>query len=392
MKVLQVVEASGAGVGRHVRGLCAGLAALGHGVTLAYSPHRLDEAFRRFVGDAEGRDGLRCVPLDLKREVSPASDLRGIVRLVRLVRSEGPFDIVHGHSSKGGALGRVAGRLCGVSTVYTPHSLILSSPSISRAEARVYGAVERVLGWLATSRFIAVSEEERDFAVGLGLVPASRVAVVENGLEDQDFGGPSAEGVSVALVSEEAPLTFGAVMRFSEQKAPHLLVEAFAKLRRELPPEIPARLVVAGEGELFAEVRRRVEVHGLEEMVSLLGWRTDTRSLLRSFDVFVASSLYEGFSYGILEAMAAGLPVVSTEVFGARHALRAVGGNVVVPAGDADALAAGMQKMATLAEPGSLRRALRETGRANMEHARKHFRQSDSVRRTAEVYESLLRC
>lgn len=390
MRVLQVVESSGAGVGRHVRGLCAGLVALGHAVTLAYSPYRLDEAFRRFV--EEGRDGLRCVPLDLKREVSPAADLRGTLRLVRLVRSEGPFDIVHGHSSKGGALGRVAGRLCGVPTVYTPHSLILSSPSISGTEARVYGAVERVLGRLATSRFIAVSEEERDFAVKLGLVPVSRVAVVENGLDDGDFEGPSAGDGSAAPVSEEAPLTFGAVMRFSEQKAPQLLVEAFAKLRRDLlPPGVPTRLVVAGEGELFGEVRRRVEAHGLAGSVLLLGWRTDTKDLLRGFDVFVTSSLYEGFSYGILEAMAAGLPVVSTEVFGARRALCAVGGNVVVPAGDPGALAAGMGELATLAEPGSLRRALREIGRANRDHARKHFRESASVRRTAEVYESLLR-
>jgi len=389
MRVLQVVEACGAGVGRHVRMLCEGLVGRGHRVTLAYSPRRLDEPFRRFV--EEGRDGLRPVPLEVGRKVAPVSDLRGVLALARVLRSEGPFDVVHGHSSKGGALARVAGRLAGVPTVYTPHSLILSSPMVAGVEARFYAVAERALGRWATSRFIAVSEDERDFAVGLGLVPASRVAVVENGLEDEDFERPLPEVTEAGLdrLNDRAPLTFGAVMRFSEQKAPHLLVEAFAELGRLLP-RMPTRLVVAGDGELFAEVERRVEAGGLGGRIILLGWRTDTSGLLREFDVFVSSSLYEGFSYGLLEAMAAGLPVVSTDVFGARRALSGVSGNVVVPTGNPTALAKGMGQVATLSDPGSLRRALRGVGRANRDYARIHFLQSESVRRTLKVYESLL--
>jgi len=75
----------------------------------------------------------------------------------------------------------------------------------------------------------------------------------------------------------------------------------------------------------------------LKGEISLLGWKTDTREVLQNLDVFVLSSLCEGFSYGVLEAMAATLPIVSTEVFGTRQTVARVPGNVVVPVGDTGA-------------------------------------------------------
>ena len=84
MNILQVVESCGAGVGRHVRGLCEGAVARGHRVTVAYAPHRLDEAFRQFVTNRGNK--IRFAPLKLRREVSPVSDLAGVLRLVRLIQ------------------------------------------------------------------------------------------------------------------------------------------------------------------------------------------------------------------------------------------------------------------------------------------------------------------
>lgn len=305
--------------------------------------------------------------------------------MVRLIRTDGPFDVVHGHSSKGGAIARVAGRLSGLPTVYTPNSLILSSPDISRAERAVYSVVERGLGHLATSRLIAVSEDEREFVLGLGLVPDDRVLLIENGIDDEEFERPPQESTRE---DDGRPLTFGAAMRFSAQKAPDRLVAAFVRLREELP-QLPMRLVIAGDGELFPDVERQVEASGLEGEISLLGWRSDAREVLRSLDVYVLASLYEGFSYVVLEAMAAKLPIVSTEVFGTRQTVAAVPGNVVIPAGDNGALALGMKRMATLAAPQELRRVLREIGQANHEYARLRFRQSEITRRTLEVYRAL---
>ncbi len=132
LRILQVVEACAAGVGRHVIGLCKGMVEEGHRVDVAYSPHRLDAAFEDFIRDYDGR--VRFHPLGLGREVSPASDLRETLRLLRILRREGPFDIVHGQSSKGGAVARIAGRLAGVPTIYTPNGLIVSSPELRGAK------------------------------------------------------------------------------------------------------------------------------------------------------------------------------------------------------------------------------------------------------------------
>lgn len=384
IRVLEVVGICGGGLGRHVRGLSEGLVEQGHQVTVAYTPHSVDQAFQRFVDDR--RHEIRFVPLEIQREISPASDLRAIVRLMRLIRREGPFDVVHGHSAKGGAIARIAGRLFGVPTVYTPNSLIMSSPAVSRTEAAVYTLIERLFGHLATSRLITVSDAEREFILKLKLVPRERLVLVENGIEDENFVGFSPKTVDKPL--DERPLTFGSLIRFSSQKAPENLVEAFVRLNAALP-QVPMRLVIAGDGELFAEVEEQVEASGLGEKISLLGWRADTKELLREFDVFVLSSLFEGGPYVLMEAMAAQLPIVSTEVFGTRETVARVPGNVLVPVGDTGALAQGMQKIATADDPGSLRRSLQKLGQANHDYAREHFEQCKTTRRTLEVYRGL---
>ena len=112
--------------------------------------------------------------------------------------------------------------------------------------------------------------------------------------------------------------------------------------------------------------------------------------MLRQSDVFVVSSLYEaGCSYSTMEAMAAGLPIVSTKVFGAEETLSRVPGNVLVPVGDPGALAEGMKQLITLREPESLRPFLHRVGRANHDYVSTHFKQSEAIQRTLEMYQAL---
>jgi glycosyltransferase involved in cell wall biosynthesis len=384
MKILEVVEACEAGVGRHVRGLCQGLVAQNHQLTVAYAPHRTDEPFREFIADY--RDRIRFVQLEIERGISPTSDLQAILLLLRLIKDEGPFDVVHGHSSKGGALARIAGRCMSTPTVYTPNGLIMASLEISRVAAKVYTLIEYVLGHWATSKIIAVSEGECELILKLRLTRVNRVAIVENGIDDRDFEYLS-EG-SKREDTNQRPLTFGSIMRFTPQKAPGHLIEAFARLV-EMSPSVPLRLVVAGDGELFAEAEKQVASTGLGENVSLLGWRTDVREVLSDLDVFVVSSLYEGLSYSTMEAMAAKLPVVSTNVFGTKETVARVPGNVLVPAGDPQALALGMYQLTIPTEYGSVRRSLQRIGQANHDYVRARLRQSEVTRRTLEIYQAL---
>jgi glycosyltransferase involved in cell wall biosynthesis len=385
MNILEVVEASWAGVGRHVRGLCEVLITQGHRVTVAYAPYRADEAFQEFASD--WRNEIRFVPLRLKREVSPVSDLASVFQILRLIKCKGPFDVIHGHSSKGGAIARIAGRLSGIPTVYTPHSLIMSSPEISRMKLVAYNLIERILGNWATSKMIAVSEDERELILSLKLIPDKRIALISNGVDDRILEYFSEPGDGQEAINEK-PLTFGSTMRFSAQKAPGHLVEAFVQLVHTLP-QAPLRLVIAGDGELLDEVKEQIEASGMSEKISLLGYRTDISNVLRECEIFVVSSLYEGFSYAILEAMAMGLPIVSTNVFGTRETIAQVPGNILVPVGEPTALARGMRRMVTLALRGSSRKALEEIGWANHDYVRSHFRQSETAHRILQVYREL---
>jgi len=247
--------------------------------------------------------------------------------------------------------------------------------------------IEYALGRWASSGIIAVSADEREFFLEHRLVPKSRVTVIENAIADQDFEGCSEEGDHED--TSQKPLTFGSTMRFSGEKAPGNLIEAFVRLN-EMLPQLPMRLVIAGDGELFAEAGRQVEASGMNGKISLLGWRTDIKEVLRELDVLVISSLCEsGLTYSTMEAMAAKLPVVSTSVFGAKGTLSRVPGNILVPVGDPGALAEGMRRMATLSQPESLRRELRRIGQANRDYVRRHFRQADLNRRTLELYQEL---
>jgi glycosyltransferase involved in cell wall biosynthesis len=262
----------------------------------------------------------------------------------------------------------------------------MASLEISRVKANVYTLIEYILGHWATSKIIAVSRGECELILKLRLAREDRVAIVENGIDEQDFEYFS-EGFNREDTSQR-PLTFGSIIRFTHQKAPGHLIEAFARLV-EMSPSVPVRLVVAGDGELFAEAEKQVAATGLGEKVSLLGWRTDVREVLGELDVFVVSSLYEGLSYGTIEAMAAKLPVVSTDVFGTKETVARVPGNVLVPVGDPQALARGMYRFTIPPECGSVRRSLQRIGQANHDYVRASLRQSEVTRRTLEIYRAL---
>jgi glycosyltransferase involved in cell wall biosynthesis len=262
----------------------------------------------------------------------------------------------------------------------------MSSPEVSRGKAALYTAIERVLGRLATTRIIAVSEDERQFILRLNLVSSDRVELVENGIEDEDFDYFSSEPRRAYASVTDVPLTFGTTMRLSRQKAPQHLITAFRRVTEELP-EMPMRLIIAGDGELLGEVEKLVKEEGLDGKVFLPGWQADVREMLLELDVFVVSSLYEaGLSYSTMEAMAARLPIVSTEVFGAKSTLSRLPGNIIVPKGDPEALAHGMKAMATLGGPESLRRALWQMGRENREQVRLNFDRRKLAQRTLKIY------
>jgi glycosyltransferase involved in cell wall biosynthesis len=310
LKVLEVVEATFAGVGRHVVDLCAGLLARGHEVHLAYSSLRMDQ---RFANAISKLGDLQLCPVSIARAPAP-SDLRAILILRRYLRARGPFDIVHGHSSKGGAIARLAAGGLPCARIYTPNALRTLDPQLRRGERLLYEAAESFLGRHLTDALVAVAEEEADEAARLK-IPAAKVHVVPNGIALPDLPERTALRAKYGLAEPDICVMW--VGRLAGQKDPERFLRLFAALARELPA---LRAIMIGSGPLEAQVRARIVELGCGARIRLL--RDDEAVLsMPAADVFVSTSRYEGLPYVVLEAQSVGLPVVGFGTGGLSTAL-----------------------------------------------------------------------
>jgi glycosyltransferase involved in cell wall biosynthesis len=320
MRILHVVEATSTGVARHVLDLSEGALRAGHTVAVVYSPLREDNLFR--AGRARLKDvSFHAVPM---RRAPGPWDLPATVQVRRFAARSGPYDVIHGHSSKGGMLARLAGIGSGSAVVYTPHAISTQDPMLGSAKRLVFGAGEKTLAGL-TDRIIAVSSAECEHIVDLG-IPRAKLVVIPNGVAPA--GGPTRAAARVAVGLPEDALAIGFVGRLSRQKAIDVLIAAFAPVAKA---NAKARLVVIGEGEEGAAARQQAERLGCARQVIWLG-AVDALPRYPAFDLFAQPSRYEGFSYAVLEASSHGVAVLTTDVGGSREAIiDGVSGQIVPP-------------------------------------------------------------
>jgi glycosyltransferase involved in cell wall biosynthesis len=320
-------------VGRHVLDLLKGLIDHGWDTHLIYSPLRMSMDFQQAI---EPRTGLTAVSLPIRRSIHP-EDVIALREVVHYVRRCGPFDLIHGHSSKGGALARLAGRICGVPSVYTPNALVTMNPELGHIKSRVYRVAERCLGRMG-DLFIAVSDAERHHAISLG-VPASSIAVVPNGIAPPLLRDRQTVRAEFGI-DADAPVV-GFVGRLSCQKAPQVLIRAFAECVAGHPHAV---LAIVGEGPLQEELEQLAHELGVSRHIRWLGARNGQQAM-PAFDLLVLSSNYEGMPYVLLEAAHAGLPIVATRVSGASTVVRDNENGFLVAPGDTGAIARAMDAL-----------------------------------------------
>jgi glycosyltransferase involved in cell wall biosynthesis len=334
LRVLMVVESSGAGTGRHVLELSESLIERGCDVHLIYSTLRADSLF---LSRLSGLSGLKKAAVPMR--TSPhLSDLTAAWAVRRYLRRHGPFDVIHGHSSKGGAVARVAALGTGIPAVYTPHGLIMMDPDLSLWKRAFYQMVEIALS-LGTMRIIAVSPEEKSVALGAGL-GKSRVVMVPNGVGNIGLAPRSEARRAIGVADDH--IVFGFVGRLVPQKAPEVMVEAFAVAARAEPR---ARLAMIGAGPLDDGLRKLALRLGVQDSVLWLGER-EARTIMSAFDVFALPSRKEGLPYVVLEAMSAGLPILATDTAGVEILVESGWNGAVVPRDDVAALAEAMIALA----------------------------------------------
>ena len=321
----------------------------------------------------------------LVREVSPVADAAALAALVRLLgrerrTAEGPL-VVHTHSSKAGALGRLAARLAGVRhVVHTIHGYAFHAwqPKVVR---RLYQTIERVASRFADA-LVAVAEENRRTGIALGLFPPERCEVIAGGIDVAAFRRPpeARERARAALGLPADSGVVGMVACLKPQKAPEDFVAMAARVRAAVPG---TRFLIAGDGERRAAVEAAARAAGLDGDLRLLGWRRDVPDILAALDVLVLTSRWEGLPLVFPQAMAAGRPVVATNVNGAPEAVREGVTGYLVPPGDVEALA---DRVIDLLRNPDRRRAMGEAARS----AAAAFDVDAMTRRYEALYERLV--
>ena len=304
MRVLLVIEPSGGGSGRHVIDLARALVQRGHEVSLIYSPTRAEPRFEAEVA-ALPLHALHRLPM---RRACGLWDIGAFLRLRSLILKIGPFDLIHGHSSKAGALARLAAPF-GAARVYTPHALV----TLNREKRfrRLFGLIESLLARTSSDAVITVSTEETATARRWKF-PDNRLYMIPNGVDLPDPADRQA--VRAALNLPDDAVVAGFIGRFVDQKDP-VRFAAAVRIAAERDPRI--RGLMIGGGPLLDQAR---EAGG--DAVRLLTDH-DARALLPALDMLVTPSRFEALPYVVLEAALSGLPLLSTAYGGANAVLEA---------------------------------------------------------------------
>jgi glycosyltransferase involved in cell wall biosynthesis len=341
LRILQLVESAATGVGRHVIDLTQELVDQGHHVHLIYSSSNIDARFESGLCHFAAR--CKATPMMMHHNIH-VGDVALIRRLRRYMRKEGPFDVIHCHSSKAGLIGRLAAFGTGVPALYTPNALFTMNPTISPLRFGIARAIEVALAHCSAC-VIAVSKEEYDHARRLG-IPTNRLAIVPNGVRRPR---PCPDGVPRTPQGDPSTVRIGFIGRLAPQKAVDHLLKVLALMKGTPCGGIRPVLQIAGNGPLSEPLRAQCHALGLDDSVTWLG-DVNGDVVLRQIDILAVPSDYEGFPYVMLEAMAAGLPIVSTDVGGATELVHPGLNGYVVPRRDASAFAGALARLAASPE------------------------------------------
>ncbi len=318
----------------------------------------------------------------LGREIHWRNDLISLWRIYRLLRKLRPT-IVHTHTAKAGMLGRLAAKLAGVPIiVHTFHGHVFHS-YFSRRKTKFFLWIERILAKF-TNAIITVSPKQRKEILSYQIGKPEKVHAVGLGLELQKF--VNCEDLRAKLrqelkVDAETPM-IGTAARLVPVKGLTYFLEAAKQVLETYPK---ARFVIVGDGELRDTLELYANKLQIPSHVHFLGWRRDLPEIYADLDLVVLSSLNEGLPVALIEAMAAGKPVVATQVGGVGDLVQHGRSGVLVPAKDSRALAEGMIQVLSLSNRERI--AMGQAGRTSV-YPKYHI--DTLVKNIESVYEDLL--
>lgn len=301
--------------------------------------------------------------------------LRVIPRLASLLRQQSP-ELLQTYLYHANIVGRFAGRMARV-----PH--VVSGIRVAEHRSRFRLWLDRSTDRWVT-RHVCVSEAVAKFSIEQGGLPADKVVVIPNGVDAERYRTATPADLSEFGIPTGVPVVL-CVGRLDPQKAP---LDLFAALRRLAGRHNDFHALFVGDGPLRGELQSQIAAAELGKRVHVIGRRDDVPELMQAASCLALPSRWEGMPNVVLEAMAAGLPIVATEVEGSTELLRPGGKSgdfgLLVPPGSVDALSAAIERV--LKDPDDIT----AMAFASQHHVNKHLTWENVVQNHCRLYRSLL--
>ncbi|MDD5440190.1 MAG: glycosyltransferase family 4 protein [Candidatus Omnitrophica bacterium] len=384
VKVLRIIARLNiGGPAQHVVFLSEGLPKERYDSVLVYGSLDAGEGDMSYLLDRQ--EIRRSYIPAIVRRIDPIRDIIALCKLIAIMRRERP-DIVHTHTAKAGTLGRIAAFLTGVPLrVHTFHGHVLHG-YFNRFLESFFLACERALAGI-TDRIVVVSDRQLEELTGTYRIgERDKYSVISLGFELEKFLDTSRQAGRVRArygIAADA-IVVGIVGRLVPVKNHALLVDAAARLQGMLPAPLKERVIflVIGDGALRDTLAASVKEKGLEKRFIFTGWVAPIEEAYADIDIVALTSRNEGTPLSLIEALAAGRPVIATDVGGVADTL---GGNgILVNDGDALVFA---QRLRELIINESLRA---ELGRIGREHAIRRFSKQRLIDTMDRLYSQLI--
>ena len=285
--------------------------------------------------------GIQIFYIPMQREISLKSDINAIFKLRKLINKIKP-NIVYLHSSKAGAIGRIALFFRKkIKIIYNAHGWYFNA-DIGK-KAKLYATIEKLLA-IRANKIVNISKAEYDSALERKIAPRNKMITISNGIDFSKFENSSIsiEKIRKSYNIKDTDKVIGVVGRLSEQKNPIATINAFAEICKE---QDNLFCMFIGSGELEEDVKKIAKENNIEDKIIITGWVNDTQNYIPALDIAVLPSKWEGFGLVILEYIACRKPIIATRVGGIENIIKDAKFAILIKPKEQKELVEAMQNM-----------------------------------------------
>lgn len=325
--------------------------------------------------------------LGLGRDINIVKEIKSFINIFRLFIKEKP-DVIHLNSSKIGALGAVAARAASLIArrrfliVFTVHGWGFNEDRHFWTKKIIF-----FISWFSSlfqNKIILINR--RDYQSAQKFIPQRKLALIFNGIGNQEYimrelaRAELAKKINQQINNDS--LIVGTIAELTKNKGLIYLIDAVCELKSQ-PTRPNLKIIIIGNGEDYEALQNHIQTLGLRDTVFLAGFIKNASHYLKALDIFILPSIKEGLPYTLMEAMAAGLTVIATDVGGIPDLITHEKDGIVIPPKNKTKIA---EALNTLLKDENLRLAL---GRNAKEKIEKDFKLSEMVKNTAAIYEKV---